>query len=158
MKFSTLLVIPFLGVTLVAAVPAPLEVTVELEAEVSNSTEAVLEKRIANTMCERFISPGRIYQYTVWTAGWGNNDETSRSGCGTGLLDNLRGQCGGSSSVNSWKCYEVHENPHDTMMTFSFNNWNQATAGGSKCIEDAIWLASPGWKKEYNVKCKHLNS
>ncbi|PVH69264.1 hypothetical protein DL98DRAFT_598786 [Cadophora sp. DSE1049] len=99
MKFSALLVLPFLGFTLAAAVPAP------LEAEVINSTEieteSALEKRIANTMCERYISPARIYQYTVWTAGWGNNDETSKSGCGGGLLDNLRAQCSGTSSVNS---------------------------------------------------------
>lgn len=70
MKVSALLVLLFLGLTVAAPAPAP------IEAEVFNSTESALEKRIANTFCERYISPGRIYSYTVWTAGWGNNDET----------------------------------------------------------------------------------
>ncbi|KAG4442139.1 hypothetical protein IFR05_002352 [Cadophora sp. M221] len=130
MKISSiLLTVPFLGFSLAA--PAP--VAEVLEAETFNSTSASFEKRIANTMCERYISPG--------------------------FLDNLRAQCGGTSSVSGWKCYEVHENPHDTMMTFSFNTWAQPVAsGGSKCVQDAIWLASPSWKKEYGVTCKHLNS
>ncbi|KAK0100629.1 hypothetical protein ONS95_007084 [Cadophora gregata] len=149
MQLSALVVLPFLGFTLAAAVPAP------LEAEEFNSTESALDKRIANTFCERFRSPSGIFQYTIWTAGWGNSDDTSPKGCGSGVLDNLRGQCGGGTAINSWKCYHVYENPHDTRMTFQFNTWT-VPSGGSKCVQDAIRLASPSWKKE-SVTCRHLN-
>lgn len=82
------------------------------------------------------------------------NNNSSKSGCGRGLLDNLRGQCGGSSSINSWQCYAVTENPHDTRVTFSLNTW--AIASSPWCVTDAIWLASLGSNRATGVTCRDV--
>lgn len=66
MQFSNiLLALPFLSLSLAAPT-----------AEVEVVATEVLDKRIANNMCERHISPGNIHQFTLWMAGLGNNDET----------------------------------------------------------------------------------
>lgn len=81
----------------------------------------VVEKRLTATTCHKnSIESARQWEYTIEMAGWGNNDETSRSGCGTGLLDNLRGQCG---DIIGWGCDEVHENAHDTRVHFRLSGW-----------------------------------
>ncbi|KAF2441435.1 hypothetical protein P171DRAFT_487898 [Karstenula rhodostoma CBS 690.94] len=66
--------------------------------------------------------------------------EEGGSGCGSGVI--------------SWECYEVHENPHDTKVTFKLLTWMNAKT--PKCIQDAIWLASPAGKKATGVTCHHV--
>lgn len=55
MKLSILITGPFMGFTIAA--PGP--VTEILDAEAFNTTDS-LEERIANTICERYISLGNI--------------------------------------------------------------------------------------------------
>jgi hypothetical protein len=97
----------------------------------------VLEKRIPENRCT-WRYGGITTSYTIWMAGWGNNDWSSLSGCGTGLLDNLRGQCG---DTRDWGCDEIRENPHDTKVHFTLDSNNGVR---TYCVEEAIRRASAG--------------
>lgn len=109
----------------------------------TEALEAVSLSKRAQNRCEWYIGGNGNVYCTVWMGGWGNNDGTSRGGCGSGFLDNIRGQCGGAFD---WGCTEIHENPHDTMTTFNF--WSgQANA---QCAEEAFRLASPGQSQRVN--------
>ncbi|PVH93379.1 hypothetical protein DM02DRAFT_634603 [Periconia macrospinosa] len=100
------------------------------------------EKRItANTCHFKSVASGAQLEYTIDMAGWGNADETPRSGCGSGLLDNLRGQCG---DILNWGCDAIHENPHDTRAHFRLSGWVTTAPG---------WLASPLSRRATGVKC-----
>ncbi|KAE8443646.1 hypothetical protein EG329_001504 [Mollisiaceae sp. DMI_Dod_QoI] len=114
-----------------------------------NATSAVLVPRIARNACWYSNDVARTY-YHVDMAGWGNNDDTSRSGCGTGYLDNLHGQCG--SDIQNWGCTEVRENPHDTHVDFEIAAFERAA--GPKCVQDALWLASPPDNRAGGVTCQ----
>ncbi|KAI9811704.1 MAG: hypothetical protein M1832_000701 [Thelocarpon impressellum] len=53
-------------------------------------------------------------------------------GCGRGLLDNLRGQCGW---IMEWECSEITGPGIDA-------SWKMPLRATDKCIRDAIWLSS----------------
>jgi hypothetical protein len=89
------------------------------------------------------------FEMHIFTQGWGNKDETSRSGCGGGLLDNLRGQCG---TVSVWGCEpKTWDGVAGTAYTFNIHSgpWPD-------CVQDAIWLASPKGNKEEGINCSGL--
>ncbi|KAH7324054.1 hypothetical protein BKA65DRAFT_540601 [Rhexocercosporidium sp. MPI-PUGE-AT-0058] len=84
----------------------------------------------------------RLYTWGVWDQDWGQ-----------GLLDNLRGQCFGN--INDWKFnFESGVPPTNGVVTF----WINSEGGGSKCVQDAIWLASNGAGGAiWDVKCYYQN-
>lgn len=103
----------------------------------------LLGKADATTTCVReFASPNadenpsELYSYTVTTTDWGYDDSTSKSGCGGGLLDNLRGQCTGGTDVLDWGC-DGQEGAHNMTATFTIK-YHSSTS----CVRNAIYLAS----------------
>jgi hypothetical protein len=124
------------------AIASPLATT---DAE---AVEAIaIEKRIPSNRCEYRFDGSETF-FTVWMAGWGNNDGTSLSGCGTGLLDNLRGQCG---NVVDWGCDEIRENPHDTKVHFTLPG---RSGPNPYCVSEAIRRAS--WGGSVNIGCSSV--
>lgn len=126
------------------AIASPLAITTT-DAE---ATDAVARSKRAQNRCEWYVN-GQVY-YTVWMGGWGNHDGTSLSGCGTGFLDNLRGQHGGFG-IFDWGCTEIHENPHDTMVKFNVNDVGGDYTGW---VERAFRYASPGGSQ--SVSCQRI--
>ncbi|KAI9824465.1 MAG: hypothetical protein M1832_002000 [Thelocarpon impressellum] len=53
-------------------------------------------------------------------------------GCGRGLLDNLRGQCG---VVTNWECWPIAGPGYSA-------TWKIAVQLSDRCIRDALWLSS----------------
>ncbi|KAG4437744.1 hypothetical protein IFR05_006778 [Cadophora sp. M221] len=130
----------------ILASPAP------ILAETAN-VNATLATRKGRSYCHVHNAANQSPRFDIFTEGWGNNDETSLSGCGGGLLDNLRGQCGW---IFEWGCEEEHSSPHSTLYGFIVETdfgigWVKAT--NYKCVRDAIWLASPGNNRETGVDC-----
>ncbi|OAL03532.1 hypothetical protein IQ06DRAFT_291297 [Phaeosphaeriaceae sp. SRC1lsM3a] len=94
----------------------------------------------------------------IWINTWGywGND------WGKGLLDNLRGQCGG---IYGWQFGYVNgdNSKQGTAHFYAYvgdvlKTGNDGTCGGdpfcsSHCIEDAIWLASQGTGAIEGVNC-----
>ncbi|KAI9827502.1 MAG: hypothetical protein M1832_004852 [Thelocarpon impressellum] len=72
--------------------------------------------------------------YTVQLKNWARDER----GCGRGLLDNLRGQCGGE--VKGWKCDVLPNEPQIEAVSFS----NSLMEYEVRCVPDAIYLASWG--------------
>lgn len=114
MKLSIL--IPTIAGLLSTAVAAP-----------ADSASGALEKRDLPDWANCVVSYGTFYDnFQIQTTGpWADN-------YGSGLLDNVRGQCG---VVTGW--------------TFSYDNlgngwgyFNLAKIRPDHCVEDAIWLAS----------------
>jgi hypothetical protein len=68
------------------------------------------------------------YSVNIIMDGWGHED----AGCGRGLLDNLRTQCG---VVTDWQC--LYHNENQAIAAFELPLFIR-----NHCIEDAIWLAS----------------
>lgn len=135
--------------------PAALVVPTIVSADVAPVDSTGLEKRKGRTFCKYWVSDdlyGGAY-YHVFHDGWGNNDETSRSGCGGGFLDNLRGQC--ATPINGWGCAEEHSSPHSTKTSFYFTAIT--LVGKSHCVEDALWLASPGNNRDTGVQCEYVS-
>lgn len=135
---SQALCLSLLSYTIASPVAAPDTSAVEAIEPVK---AVALEKRIAENKCEYRWNGN--YDFTIWLAGWGNNDWSSLSGCGTGLLDNLRASCGFGIPANIvyWGCDEIHENPHDTRVTFGVPPRFGNIPG---CVEDAITRTSAG--------------
>lgn len=91
----------------------------------------------------KYRSSGIMNLFAVRTNTWGYNDSTSERGCGTGLLDQLRGNCG---TVYGWGC-DKSGNNHAAINEFWI--YKQPV----KCVEQAIWWASPKDHKETGVVC-----
>lgn len=79
--------------------------------------------------------------YAIYVDGWGQDMKH----CGSGILDNIRGQCGG---VEQWEC--IHWGT-GLLMTF----WLPAPYR-AKCALDGVWLASPHDKREEGLCCTWL--
>ena len=119
------------------------------DVEAVEAVEAVnLEKRISQNRCEYHMN-GANFEYTIWMAGWGNNDWSSLSGCGTGLLDNVRGQCG--SNILYWGCDEIRENPHDTKVHFTVPS---RLGPNPSCVQEASRRTSAGGS--VNIGCSKV--
>ncbi|POS79367.1 hypothetical protein DHEL01_v202252 [Diaporthe helianthi] len=79
--------------------------------------------------------------YGMYLDGWGQDPD----GCGKGILDNLRGQCWGT--VERWECWHWGSG---VKVTF------RIPAGGSGCVTNAVWLASPKDNREEGLCCSYI--
>lgn len=80
-------------VTILSTIDSILAGPVPIPAE-TNSVNATLATRKGRSYCHVHNAANQSPRFDIFTEGWGNSNETSLSGCGGGLLDNLRSQCG----------------------------------------------------------------
>ena len=85
----------------------------------------------ASATCFKRDVIGTIY-YNITLSNWPQDQR----GCGTGTLDNLRGQC---NVITDWKCDYTEGSGNTTRITFT-----NASANRAGCVKDAIYLASQG--------------
>lgn len=126
--------------TLASALPVA-----EAELVAFNVADNSLEKRNPGSWCcaEPYDIGDKWIDFHLFTRGWGNEPD----GCHKGLLDNIRGQCG---SVVGWECKRL-VNSRGVQGTYA--KGLISFGGFSKCLENAIWLASPKNNREVDVKC-----
>lgn len=96
-----------------------------------------------NSLCftnSDYVATGK---YGIYLDGWGQE----KDGCGKGILDNLRGQCGW---IMSWGCRPWGSG---VVLTFYVSG-----ARYSKCVLDGIWMASPKDKREEGLCCVYLGN
>ncbi|KAF3906338.1 hypothetical protein ABW20_dc0103895 [Dactylellina cionopaga] len=148
MRFTSVVGILAAAITAVNAIPAaepavgakrdanPVPITVAKDAEI--------EKRGGNWInCAKRSLGGCWYNYKMSTYGDWDDD------WGKGYLDNLRGQCGGSLTIEGW--------------TFWYDENNTKLGGhaefagctdDSNCILDAAWLASQATGAIWGASCQ----
>lgn len=105
----------------------------------SNSIQPAAHTDNHGDTCDSDVNTGLAGHYIVTLVDWGNDPR----GCGRGVLDNLRGQCG---DVDEWVC-DTREN-NGAFMTFYLSGPRKA-----HCLKDAVWLASPPDKREEGFCC-----
>jgi len=130
MKFLTTTAIASL-IAAVAAAPAA-AVPEPVAAGVTN----VVERANNGAYCQSWS--GGTWGFTIETWGDWDND------WGTGLLDNLRGQCG---DIWEWE-FAYNQN------TNGFARFKTSGLIRAHCVEDAIWLASSG-TGAITTNCEH---
>ncbi|KAI9823157.1 MAG: hypothetical protein M1832_002600 [Thelocarpon impressellum] len=72
-----------------------------------------------------------------------------RRGCGQGLLDNLRGQCG---VITSWECWYGD----DSGGRYEASTFITLGVASRSCVKDAIYLASEAAKVETHCSGSNL--
>jgi len=112
---------------------------------------AEISKRNGQSYCCMEGLDDSVTTMHIFTEGWGHDDETSRSGCGGGLFDNIVGQCG--SAVN-WRC-RPGEFRGAQGTKYRAQVWTWLIP---KCVQDGIWLASPPSRREEGVNCNRICS
>ncbi|KAG6360196.1 hypothetical protein INS49_011252 [Diaporthe citri] len=93
------------------------------------------------SLCITSASLGLAGYYAIYLDGWGQEMQP----CGKGVLDNIRGQCGG---VDHWGC--------DHWGTGLFVTFQLPAPWRAKCALDGVWLASPKNKREEGLCCVWL--
>ena len=89
-----------------------------------------------NAACGRTFE-GYEYVYTVGLGNW----TVDARGCGRGLLDNLRGQCG---AVSDWECQNFPSTLVSGVDDSDSVSFALSTVTRKKCVKDALYLASGG--------------
>ena len=135
--------------SLVAAMPTAVPIDVETSPNLYPGGElgSEISRRNGQSYCCMDGLDDSFTTVHVFTEGWGHSD----AGCGGGVFDNIVGQCG--SSVN-WHCRPAQfRGAQGTQYRFQVWTWLFP-----KCVQDAIWLASPELHREENVLCERICS
>lgn len=137
----------FIGALLTATIASSAAVAIPAAEQ---AQAASLAKRQDNgAWCGKWLDSSKnavqyiITTWGVWDDDWGN-----------GLLDNVRGQCDAKyGNTENW-AFNYQQGPPPTDGSASFRQ--AKGAGASRCVEDAIWLASDPTGAIWNLECKWL--
>ncbi len=136
----------FASVATTAAIIAAVIPAMALPALVDPTDNTMLAKREGTSHCRYWtwgVGPSLFGGFDIFTEGWGSGP----NGCGGGVLNNLRGQCG---SVEKWGCSAGNKNGiPGTYYSFEL----LAGAAFPGCVQDAVWLASPQDDREDGLVC-----
>jgi hypothetical protein len=162
MKLSSYLVLTTATLAnLVLGTPAPL-VEAQADVGIETSNPALVARGSNWAQCSISSSckadgNGNVEVYIDTSGSWAND-------YGKGLLDNLRGQCGGSGKIYSWQFTYAGSDKNGRGQAHFYAAYNRicktTNCGGnshlcsSHCVEDAIWLASSGSGAIEGVNCK----
>jgi hypothetical protein len=139
MRFVTLLAAIGMAFGAQGVAGGPVLPQVVLEDEMSRASNYSALDSPSDSYCTT-IRTNFTFFFQIYLSTWGQDTD----GCGKGLLDNLRGQCG---VVNQWGCDPMADN--SAYVTF----WLALTIP-SHCVENAIWIASPSGDRATGVNCR----
>ncbi|KAH9886138.1 hypothetical protein F4778DRAFT_482498 [Xylariomycetidae sp. FL2044] len=110
-------------------------------------------ERILSTSCRFFghfdAGSGDTWnEYTISLAGFGNNGESDNANCGRGMDEMVEDHC--KTDLLSWQCRQVHENLHDTMVSFRLSKY---PLGQPYCVSDIIVHIAPSGFDPHQARC-----
>ncbi|KAJ8121347.1 hypothetical protein ONZ43_g2180 [Nemania bipapillata] len=108
-----------------------------------------LSRRLETSTCEfyGYVDDKGVYnEYTISMAGWGNDE--SSGACAARVPSYIQSQC--NTGLINFACAPVHENLHDTQISFRIN---KAAITQPDCVTEALRLASLTAHDEQTIEC-----